>query len=268
MRRAILIGLVYPNHKYELKGSLSDLYNFYSYLKGEAWDDLIVLTDIKDDPVKDNYIDSVEKGYIDPGIYTFITEIKQRNQYKLVTKKEDITNALLLSDQCLVYLTGHGYDKGYLIREESILSWETLRKALFSTLTKDSQLMIIIDTCFGWHFNLPFLFEHDGYRLSGGAVFLYGQIVVITTKGKEIASTNGGSITTQALLSCFKSGLREYKKIQEKIDHALTETDILRLMNMRVNIYTNSCLIDRVWSWLWKRKDEYREYTNGIYFLS
>jgi len=113
-----IIGFCYkdsinPNTSKQLflPGIIIDLYQIYNIFSTIKPDKLIVITDIEDNVTMEIVLEAVREYKIDAHILTFITKLKNQDNYlQFVSKKQLLDNFktnLPLYDKVFIYYTGH-----------------------------------------------------------------------------------------------------------------------------------------------------------------
>lgn len=270
MTRAILIGFVYPNGRRPLPGSLVDIYRIYLFLLRSGFTDIHVITDLDCDPPTQDYRQAILEGYVTADMLSFITEMQKKRCYHHVKSKEQIghliTKLVTNLHHGFIYMTGHGEEHGFVC-PDGLISWEDLQTAIFTPLNKKCQVMMILDTCHAWHFQLPYLLSQQKNSLSFiGKTFFPGcHFVLLMTQGKEAAATITGSFVTKSLIGLLEKGEDRYFIIQKKIKEDLTVTETLRSMQLGVAIYTSYPTLYRIWSWFWGKEKPIITFEDGLF---
>ncbi len=260
MARAILIGFVYSNGRRPLPGSLVDIYKMYLFLTQHGFSDIHVVCDMDDDPSTQDYRQAIVEGYVDANMLSFISEMQKKRCYHRIRSQTQLSTIItqLLTDikQGFIYMTGHGEEHGFLC-PEGLLAWPDLQTAIFTPLQKKCQVMMILDACHAWHFQLPYLLSRDKNRLSFvGKTFFPGcHFVLLMSQGKEAAATITGSLVTRSLISLLERGEDKYFTIRKKVEEDLVVTETLRSMQLQVAVYTSYPTLYRIWSWFWGKED-------------
>lgn len=269
-RIAILVGFTYPNHRHPLPSNLVDVYRIYTFLVKQGFTNIHLLTDIDTDPAIQDYRQVILEGYVDANLLSFVTEMRKKNQHHLIRTPEDLTSkltTLLKKSQCgFIHITGHGEDRGFVC-SSGLVAWSNLQTAIFTSLSKKSRLLMILDVCHAWHFQLPYTLLRNKNRLSfvGTTFFPSCHFVLITTQGREAAATLSGSLVTKSLINLLEKGYDQYYFLRSKIEEDLTLTETLRSMQLKVGIYTSYPTLYRIWSWLWGEEKPYMVYEEGIF---
>ena len=163
-------------------------------------------------------------------------------------------------------MTGHGEEHGFVC-PDGLLSWPDLQTSIFTPLHKKCQIMMILDACHAWHFQLPYSLSRDKNRLSFvGKTFFPGcHFVLLMTEGKEAAATITGSLVTRSLISLLEKGEDQYFNLRKKIEGDLITTETLRAMHLRVAIYTSYPALYRIWPWFWGKEKPVITFEDGLF---
>lgn len=167
MYRALLIGFKYDK-SLKLPGVHVDLYNCYRYcvLSGAK---ISVCTDIESDERVENLTSAVYNDVVDSGVISFISKIKERNEYNYVSDKnslnkivEEIFNEI--PGRLFIYFTGHGVvdkeNNGLILPDNNIYSFYKLRNLIMS-LTNKSEIIWINDCCHVSGMGLPYKLNNE-----------------------------------------------------------------------------------------------------------
>lgn len=271
VRRALLIGFVYHETRRQLFGSLVDLYRVYTFLVKHGYDDIHLLTDLSRDPPVMNYKQTILEGHVDATLLSFISKMQQKHQHHLIRNDGDLSNKIseLLNDveQCMIYITGHGEDLGFVC-PTGIISWTKLQTAIFTPLHKRSQVIIFLDTCHAWHFQLPYtlLRERKYFSFIGTTFFPACHLVLLTTQGYQAAATSAGSLVTRSLFNLLEKGYDDYFILRDKVEKDLQVTDTLRSMHLQVAVYATYPTLYRLWDWFQgDNKKSITTYQEGLF---
>lgn len=97
-----------------------DLYHSYRFV--QDYSKIKIITDIQDDMKIETIRESVEKGIVDVGIVSIISEIKEKGCYSLYQNKEafihEIEDFLQGEEKVLIYYSGHGKNGNLILPEE------------------------------------------------------------------------------------------------------------------------------------------------------
>ncbi|MHB1571917.1 MAG: caspase family protein [Solirubrobacteraceae bacterium] len=279
-RRGILVGFTYQTGRRPLIGSLVDLYRVYKFLQKQGFLDLHLVTDVDKDPSSQDYRQAIIEGHVDADLLSFISEMQHKKAYHYLLTPDDLTKVLpkLLqgSRKTIIYLTGHGEEHGFVC-PSGIVKWPDLQDSIFSPLKKEAEVMMILDACHGWHFDLPYCLDREDQGISdkarnlthlsfvGRHFFPTCHFMLLVTTSKEAAATVTGSLVTQALISFLDKGYNQSYLLRRKIEERLRMTETLRSMNLRVDVYTSHPTLYRLWSWLRKKEEMITAYGDDLF---
>lgn len=276
-KQAILIGFVYQRSKSPLLGVLVDLYRVYRFLEENGFQRIDLVTDLIDDPTSTNYHQTILEGCVDANLLSFISTTKKQERYHYVTEPEELKNVIdsllrnkasplderekkkfLPNRSChlFIYMTGHGEEKGFLC-PKSIITWTDLQGTIFTPLTRYHRVIMFLDMCHAWDFQLPFVLSKKDNRLLfiGTRFFPSCQLILLSTKGNKAAMTMSGSLATGSLITLLEKGCyRDCYDLCQRINSDLASTETLRSLNLQLVVYTTFPNLYRLWSWLWKRR--------------
>lgn len=251
---ALLIGFVYRDRRF-LPGSLVDLYRVYTFLTNTGYDTIHLICDLHDDP-STNYHEPITEGYVDANLLSFINDMKKRKTHHFATCGEDIDKVIkqtkiLSHDKVIIYITGHG-EKNGLVCPLGFYPWLSLRDTIFASLNRETQAVIIIDTCQAPNFNFPYLVSRQKDKLSFVTTrfFPSSDVVLIATQGDVAASTASGSLVTRGLIACFENKDDVFFDLRKKVEETLTTTETLRNLNLCLEIYASHPSLHKLWSWV------------------
>lgn len=258
VKQGILIGFVYQDSKTPLLGVLVDLYRVYLFLEKNGCQKIDLITDLSDDPSSINYRQTILDGYVDANLLSFISSIKKQERYHYVSKSEELKNVLgsLLNvknnHRLFIYMTGHGEEKSFLCPKDRI-TWSDLQRTIFTPLTSRHQVIMFLDSCHAWDFQLPFILSKKDNRLFfiGTTFFPPFQLILLTTKGDKAAMTLSGSLATGSLINLLEKNYRDCYDLCQRINSDLSTTETLRSLNLQLVVYTTFPNLYRLWSWLW-----------------
>lgn len=270
--RVILIGFTYATGRRPLIGCLVDLYRVYVFLQEQGFHDIHLITDLNKDPSSQDYRQVIIDGCVDANLLSFISLMQHQHKYLCLVDPGKLASGIknLLttntSVRSIIYMTGHGEEHGFVC-PGGILGWHDLQNAIFSPLTRTSRVIMILDVCHGWHFDLPYHLSRDENKLCfvGKQFFPACHFVLLVTTSHEAAATVGGSLVTQALISLLDLGCDEYITLRNKIESKLKVTETLRSMHLTVDVYTSYPTLYRLWPWFWKKPKTIMAYNEGLY---
>jgi hypothetical protein len=179
---------------------------------------------------------------------------------------EKITSLLEGVTRGFLYLTGHGKDQGFVC-PQGMLPWSDLHTAVFRPLKKESEIIMVVDACHGWHFQLPYCLsqDRDMYRFTEKGFYPSCRLVLFTTEGKEAAATLKGSLVTKSLLEQWEKREDSYSRLRHQARQELTATATLRDMQLGVGVYATYPTLFRLWPWFWQKEKKIHVYTEGVF---
>lgn len=255
----LLIGFTYLEGKRPLPGCFIDLYRVYVFLTKLGFVDIHVITDVTTDPSSYHYQRAIRNGEVDANILSFVSDLKKKHRHHDIQTKEDlakkISSILKGVKEGVIYLTGHGTKTGFLCPRNLIL-WECLQANIFSSTQQDSKILMILDTCHGYSFCLPYQLKGEFARFEFIGTSFYPQcnFLLLATQGDEAAATNIGSLGTKSIISRLEAGISEYFLLRQKVEEDLSSTETLRSMHLKLGVYASHPNLYCLWEWLRYRK--------------
>lgn len=198
MKVAIIIGFAYvakskklasqANYLPVLPGIQIDIYLASRFIRKSQPDIVIIVTDIATDTQTAILIEAINKQIVKPDILTLIARLKEDNSsgyhpyqgksHILRLIKDNISQA----DQIFFYYSGHMRFGDIMLPEPNlevtiatrpgssgygdILRLDELRKLFISETKPTSEIMIVLDSCNGVGFHLPFRLINGVYHLT------------------------------------------------------------------------------------------------------
>lgn len=216
MRRAILIGFQYNGDK-KLPGISTDLYQVYSFLKINGWqeDEITILTDIEKDENTDVLKKSILEHIVDSEILSFIEDAKEKKQYIKFENHNHYNNfssSFIKSKYYFIYYTGHSKNGNLILPGELYMSFDQ-----FKDLLNAEKTICIMDCC-ECEIDLPFSIVDRSYKLQNVS-FLENEILCIASslQNQKSVTNKTGSLFTNYLFTLLRDPKLSVFTILEKL---------------------------------------------------
>lgn len=205
MKSCILIGFKYQGNYPErerLPSTEMDLYVAYKFAMKCKPNNILVITDVVNNPNAKLYISKVIEGKIPEDFLCFIDDIKDAKHYvEYKSKKQLITlldNVVNMSDNVFLYISSHGLNGEILLPKKSSITNKELRNIIIPRSDKSLKYLVVVDCCqFNGSF-LPFSVKYGDYRTNNLDAITETNVILFSSSnitGRSISRYTGSDFT-------------------------------------------------------------------------
>jgi hypothetical protein len=282
MYKALLIGFKYTDNL-TLPGVHVDLYNAYrfcNYTKA----DILVCTDIENDEKTGKLTNAVFKDVVDSGVISFISKIKERNEYRYVNDYESLENTIrnIFKNETplrlFIYFTGHGIikneDNGLILPNEDVYSFYNIRDNIMG-MCRESEIVWINDCCHISGMGLPYKLNIDEtYELTEGHFCPIQKLIFIGSTGeldKSLISNDGSvfsGVIFKKLLNVVNDNMNNYRDVRvlsREIKERFLEIEETR--QQQPTFYCSYSTIFSLYPWFFGKKFYFDNEFQSIVFV-